>query len=186
MPRTLDRIVLAVHPPPAGEMKSVALPPAPPMEDFREFRARMVAWRNEAFARYGVVSWLFPPVYGSAKALGWALGSWTAGQLADVRSLPRSPLSAYSAWHVRPRTHADGRHRAIEGRGSGQASGAATPETASWPDPSIAIITNQGNGLDDTAISRITSPGPSAELMTETNSHKRPRSSTTPRPRCFP
>ena len=48
-------MVLAVHPPPGGEMKEIELPFEPPMADFREFRSRLIGWRDEAFKRYNVV-----------------------------------------------------------------------------------------------------------------------------------
>lgn len=48
-------MVLAVHPPPSGEMKEIEVPFEPPMADFREFRSRLIGWRDEAFKRYNVV-----------------------------------------------------------------------------------------------------------------------------------
>jgi hypothetical protein len=57
LPKTLDRMTLLTHPPGArSEPVEVDIMFDPPMEDFTEFRHRVLGYRDEAFKHFKVVS----------------------------------------------------------------------------------------------------------------------------------
>lgn len=56
MPKTLDKMTVQLHPPPSLQPKEVDITFDPPMEDLREFRKRVLGWRDEAYRHFKVVS----------------------------------------------------------------------------------------------------------------------------------
>jgi hypothetical protein len=56
LPKTLDRMTIMTHPPGSSRSVDVDVMFDPPMEDFRDFRHRVLEYRDEAFKHYKVVS----------------------------------------------------------------------------------------------------------------------------------
>ena len=56
LPKTMDKMIIQTHPPPSKQPAEVEILFDPPMQDFVEFRRRVLGFRDQAYKHFKVVS----------------------------------------------------------------------------------------------------------------------------------